>query len=267
MTLTKTPHSLGTVVRFCNPKWGRGQSANYVQNIRAGRVTAVQCILPAIAVVVFGVACFPQRRDHFSVVQGNIVRMQPYGALFRFPLEWVGNTQVTRTELRTVEKGDGEWDRQYATIVNAALPFEDCSVQAKGTESASRIQMRAYIMHRNIIDVEKRIRERGISAAKRLPTVPTDRFSAGKGLPSRVENVAARQDKVGEWDRILITSDLWFLDYGGTASVEFYVANHENWTAVLVFMYSQPTSAASGQRPPDVTRQSIQYILRSFSWP
>ena len=223
-------------------------------------------------VLVFGATSVSQSsRHHFSTLQGTTVRMQPSGASFRVPQGWT--LYLTGREIAKVKKGNQEWYSEYARIVNAALSFDDCSVQAGSGDwdaPSPTLQMRGYVINSPIDEVDDKISERGLAAAKGLPTIREDDFASGKGhregLPSSVANTAIAKDKVGQWRRILITCDLGFFDYGGTANVEFYVRTHKGWTVILVFMRSLPNKSDPGVFT-DKDAPVIQQILQSFSWP
>jgi hypothetical protein len=190
------------------------------------------------------------KQQHFSTREGRTIRMQPFGSSFQIPPDWTlddDGVVLTRTELKKVKKGREEWFTEYAKIANAALPFVDCSVQAGSQRWDSAgidgLQMRGYVVDSIGADVQKEISTKG--------------FAASKKLPSKVARGAAiKKDDFGQWRRILITSDLWYRDYGGKGNVVFYLNTHDGKTVVLVFMY-----AIEGKYVP-----TIQQILQSFSW-
>ncbi len=146
-----------------------------------------------------------------------------------------------------MKDGAGEWDTEYGKVVNAALSFDDCSVhvggEGWGAESGSfgDLQMRGYLSNLTEKQLEKQISENGFAAAAAL------RKDAGA-------HPVIERNKVGEWDRIVITYLLWYGDYGGMGHVEFYLRSLNEHTAVLVFMH------AGGQEG------TIQQMLQSFSW-
>jgi len=194
--------------------------------------------------------------SHFATRHGSTIRLSPIGASFRIPEDWLewnrqfhNNLHLSRRELEKVKEATGEWDTEYSKVVNASLPFDHCSVHvggegwgAKGV-SFGDLQMRAYVSDQSEMELEKRISEHGFTAAK---AVRKDSDAEAK--------IAA--DKVGEWDRIIITYCLWYGDYGGSGQVEFYISSFNGHTAVLVFMH------ARGAEQDKTVRQ----ILGSFSW-
>jgi hypothetical protein len=154
--------------------------------------------------------------------------MQPSGAVLQIPLSWTSEYDavvVTRPNLKKVVKGRGEWTTEFAKIVNEALPFAECSVQAWNQRWDSPgfdgLQMRGYVIDSPAEEIEKRIATQGFAAAKKLPW-----------------GAAMNEDGVGQWHRILITYDLWYGDYGGKANVQFYLTTHDEETIVLAFMYA-----------------------------
>jgi hypothetical protein len=232
--------------------FGHGCGISGPEVVRKSPIARDQRSIAAIGTVIFSLIqiCTAQgRQAHFSTLQGTTVRMQPFGYSFQIPYDWTlkyGGVVLTRPELEKAKKGKEEWYKEYATIVNAALPFGECSVQAgnqRWDSGAESLQMRGYVIESSAEEVEK-----GIS---------TQGFAAAKSLPSKVaKDGAIRRDNVGQWRRILITSDLWYGDYGGKANVDFYVNTHDGETVVLVFMYAIEGRYTS----------TVQQILRSFSW-
>src|SRR5690242_14560310 len=62
-----------------------------------------------------------EHKQHFSTREGTIIRMHPLGASFEIPQHWTARTQ--ESQLKQVRRGEGEWNTEYAKVVNAALPF------------------------------------------------------------------------------------------------------------------------------------------------
>jgi hypothetical protein len=182
--------------------------------------------------------------QHFSTSQGASVLLHPSGATLQLPIDW--GASLTTKELQGVKQGKGEWYTEYAEVINAALPFSACSLEAGRflwRQGAFRtVQMRAYVLHSTLSNIEARIATKGLTAAKALP-YPTAR------------NAFVNKEETPQWHKISIGYDLNYVDYGGKANIEFYVTTHENWTVVLVFMHS-------GTTEPDEVRQ----IINSFSW-
>jgi hypothetical protein len=103
--------------------------------------------------------------------------------------------------------------------------------------------MRGYVSRRSSVEIENNITKSGFAAARKLPL----RTASGAAL---------HKDEIRQWHRIAISYNLAYSDYGGKANVEFYVAAHEGWTVVLVFMH-----ADTGEQGP-----TIRQIVQSFSW-
>jgi len=220
---------------------------------RFERIRRLLVVVISMALVVFpfdSTGASEVKGKHFSIAEGSTIRMQPSGASFEIPLDWTkeyGAVNITPKQLENVRKGKGEWYRDYASVVNAALPFADCSVQA-GThawDSATfgGVQVRGYVLDQSANEVEERTAAKGLAAAKALPT-------------ANVRNAGITRKQSGQWHRILIVYDVSYGDYGGKANVDFYVNAHEPKTIVLVFLY-----AGEGENTPE-----IEQILKSFSW-
>jgi hypothetical protein len=132
-------------------------------------------------------------------------------------------------------------------VANAALPFSDCSVQAGKWDwrvsTFAGVTVRGYLTNRSTADIEKRIATKALSAAKALSS-PT------------IRNASLAKDEPGQWHRSLIAYDVEYGDYGGRANVDFYSAEKNGNTIVLVFMYVNMDSNLA----------TVQQILKSFSW-
>ncbi len=220
---------------------------------RFERIRGLLVALGSVALIVFpfdSTGASEGNGKHFSIVKGSTIQMQPSGASFEIPLNWTkeyGAVNITPKQLENVRRGKGEWYRDYARVVNAALPFADCSVQA-GTHAWDSgtfggVQMRGYAVESSADEIEDRIAGRGLAAAKALPT-------------ATARNATLNRNEAGQWHRILIGYEAWFSDYGGKANVDFYVNAHESKTVVLVFMYAGESDHAP----------AIGQILKSFSW-
>jgi hypothetical protein len=207
------------------------------------------------AILLFASTCFSQTRAfHFATRDGLTIRLNPGGASFRISEYWLDwdpksykNLHLTRADLESVKDGAGEWDTEYGKVVNAALPFNDCSAhlgeEGWGAQGASfgDLQMRAYISDLSEEELERRISTKGLAAAKAIRTDVAPQATLAR-------------DKVLNWTRLVIAYNLFYWDYGGTGHVEFYLNSFHGHTAVLVFMH------AGGHE------WAIEQILKSFAW-
>ncbi|MFZ0139308.1 MAG: hypothetical protein WAK89_19740 [Candidatus Sulfotelmatobacter sp.] len=183
---------------------------------------------------------------HFSTAEGRTVRMQPSGTTFEVPEGRWDGWYLDRAELDKAKGGKGEWYTEYARVANAALPFENCSVQT-GTylwnaPTFFGVTVRGYSLDSAAGEVEARIRSKALSAARHLP-----HKTAG--------NASVTESRQKQWSRLLIGYDVWYGDYGGRANVDFYVTEVEGKTIVLVFMYAGVNNNIS----------VVKQILESFS--
>jgi len=208
--------------------------------------TGIAGICAISAVMMLTTICLSESgSEHFSTWQDATIRIQPSGAFLQLPRDW--RTYLTRKEIEGVKKGKGEWQAEYANVMNAALPFPGCSLHAGqfGWDQGAflTLQMRAYVFNSDIGAVQKRIEANGFSAAKHLSS-------------KNISKVALTETDLGQWHRILIAYDVSYGDYGGRANIEFYLSSHESWTIALVFMHVDSQKNAS----------AVENILRSFSW-
>jgi hypothetical protein len=209
--------------------------------VNTGR--SLRTIAVAAFLVAFAVGQGSKQR-HFSTRQGRTIRMRPSGVSLQIPEDWDG-LYVERTELEKVKRGRGEWYREYAKVANAALPFTDCSVQAGRylwSSPGVGITMRGYVLGSSGSAIDAKVASKALAAAQALPS-PT------------VRNASLKQTEVEQWHRNLITYDVWYVDYGGRANVDFYSTEVEGNSVVLVFMYDDVRDNLA----------AVQQILKSFS--
>lgn len=188
-----------------------------------------------------------------ATIQDTTIALQPSGATFTIPQMWVewfqrhgNNLHLTRAELEQVQVGVGEWDTQFGHIVNATLPFAQCSAHLGGegwgadSVSYTDVQMRAYVGTWSLDQIRAQVEDAGVAAASTFsPEVSTD---------------FTQQDA---WQIHSLSFPLWFGDYGATAKLDFYARVVDQQTVVLVFMYSSL---------PEFQQQQINEITTSFAW-
>jgi hypothetical protein len=181
----------------------------------------------------------------YATRDGQKITLHPSGVSFRVPQQWLewnerfhNNLHLSRDELQQVRHGDGEWDKEYGNVVNAALPFADCAVHVGGEgwgregSSFGDVQMRAYISDLSDREILARIHRQAVDAARREER-PSPRLS---GLAELTPDADVTDGQEQQWRKSVIRYPLWYGDYGGMARVRFYVAPIEKETLVLVFM-------------------------------
>lgn len=167
-------------------------------------------------------------------IQGSSVTINPSQASFAVPQKWVEwnafgyHFHLTRPQIDAAARGHGEWDTEYASVVNAVLPFDRCAGHmgdagwGEQGVSFADLQMRVYDLAQPPEHVEKRIRENGFADIKRF---------TGK-------EPTLEQDLKAHWRRTKLAYNLFYGDYGGTAHVDFRVKRFGKRTLVFVFLYS-----------------------------
>jgi hypothetical protein len=169
-------------------------------------------------------------------------------------VEWYdknhNNLHLNRKELSTVRTAYGFWDKDYAEVVNAVLPFEKCvahlGAEGWGRESYSiaDLQMRIYFVEWSLGRVKGRVLDRGRRAATAI-------LRREMGL-SDAKEASVVNDNVGGWERSVVQFDIRHSDpvdeIYGTAIVEFYMRKLGGHTMVLVFMRSSPEAGADDIR-------------------
>lgn len=242
-----------------------GPDSEDVPSCEAGKAMR-SVILLGSALVSLGCSCLPPpvvQHDPWNsgeapmnrpsaVRDGTTITLRPGGATFKVPQDWLkwhrqfgNNLHLTHKQLDAVARGGGEWDTEYASVCNAALPFDRCAAhvgeEGWGKEGVSYadLQVRVYELAEAPEVVERRIREQGAADVKR--------FSGHRP--------EVKSDKDSVWRRTVLAFRLWYGDYGGTAHVDFRVRRCGGRTIVFVFMYSNYQSHA----------KTIQEILDSFA--
>ena len=171
---------------------------------------------------------------------GQRIVLRPSGVSFVIPKEWLSwfeqfhnNLHLTHQELSMVKDANGEWDTEYAKVVNSALPFEDCAAHVGGDgwgkDSVSYIdvQMRAYTTN---------LSPQQIKANIHGPAFVTARNVASHRAPSDNQSIKIEDSLDGRWTNSLIQYPVFYGDYGGLARIRFYSTERNNQTLVLVFM-------------------------------
>lgn len=98
----------------------------------------------AFVLLMFSFGCQQQLRQQASGAryasrQDRTIILHPSGAHFDIPPRWIdwfmefhNNLHLTRSELARAQKGEGEWDTEYAAVVNSLLPFDSCLAHLGG---------------------------------------------------------------------------------------------------------------------------------------
>jgi hypothetical protein len=188
-----------------------------------------------------------------AVLRGRTIELKGTGGSFQIPQAWLDwqakyreNIHLSPAELASVRVADSEWDTEYAEILNALLPFSSCVAHAggegwgKNAVSYGDVQMRGYIVEMSPKQVMKRMAKVGPSQAFRYS-----------------KKVSLTRSRFKKWQRVTLSYDLWYSDYGGTANVDVFSRVFGNQTVVLAFMY------ADSLRKP---RGEVAQIVKSFSW-
>jgi DNA-binding beta-propeller fold protein YncE len=172
-----------------------------------------------------------------SIRQGTTITAVGYGLRFEIPKAWVRwyeeneehpNLHLTSAELDEVKETEGEWDKEFALIVNAILPFNQCVAHVGGDGwgprglSYSDLQVRVYVLTTTPEEIERRARSQGIAVAANLT-----------GASPTLE-----QEQMGTWRRIAIKYFRMYLDYGATSIVDLRIQRIGNHTVAFVFIYT-----------------------------
>ena len=79
------------------------------------------------------------RAESSATIQNRTIQLKPSGAEFEIPEAWLAwhaqfknNLHLTRAELEKVKNAEGDWDKEYAEVLNAVIPFARCAVHVGG---------------------------------------------------------------------------------------------------------------------------------------
>ena len=186
-------------------------------------------------------------------LEGARVTVVPSGANFLVPEAWLvraragtSNLHLTRASLDSVRDASGEWDREYAAVVNGVLPFDSCAAHVGGEgwgragTSFADLQARLYI---GAFD----------PSLVRAAVLTTGRAAAA----AYFHPVSVDSGQTGAWARTSLRWEALYFDYGATANVEVYTKSRGQETAVLVLMFSSY---------PARQREEAALLLDSFRW-
>jgi hypothetical protein len=182
---------------------------------------------------------FTPDAGRYSTRDGRTIHLHPSDVSFQVPQEWLNwniefhnNFHLSHRELASVHVGGGEWDSEYGDVVNSALPFEYCAAHVGGEGwgrdgvSFGDLQLRAYVTDLSPDEILRRISGQAFATAAKLSS---GFFGGRKQLRTDI-------GEEGPWRRAVIQYSLDYGDYGGFASVEFYLRPAAKYQLVMVFM-------------------------------
>jgi hypothetical protein len=224
----------------------RSEDAEVRKEAKRKAFFGLRGLVSAIAAIVLVAAVYSEvdlrigDNGRFATLKGRTIELNPSHVKFQIPQDWLewdsqfhNNLHLTHRQLRSVRVGHGEWDSEYGSVVNAALPFDECAVHVGGegwgwsSVSFGDLQVRAYIATRPIDQI--------------LAAITTDGFRTAQRIAERQGGWAGTKPSLststyGKWQRVEITYPLWYGDYGGSAPINFYIRDIGQYRLALVFM-------------------------------
>lgn len=189
-------------------------------------------------------------------MSGTLVRLKDAGIEFRLPDAWLqGGTAIVDPERIQQDKdGGGEWDAEYAAVLNAAFPIREC-VALFGSEpwgaagsSYADVQMRVYVSRRPMDAVEADLIQKGVEVAKALPHCRGANY-----LRAATKESLMNPDR----RRTRILMALQYGDYGADAEVDCRLKRYGD--RIVVFAFAHTT----GKDWESDNRALIQKLLDS----
>lgn len=214
----------------------------------------------------------------FSVRDGVAIAVQLKGPTFNIPRSWVSWQEkfktalhLTRKEIDAVKDGSGEWDTEYAELVNATMNHDDCAFAGGGDGwgkdscAYGDVQMRLYVTTDAPEAIEKRLDDSGAKALRKILGAARhhDEEDPAEGAKPEVkkeeplEGFIPARDVKGTWRRSVFAFDLRYGDYGAKANVDYRIRKFGGRTVVAVFMYTDFQDQTA----------EIKGIMDSLKWP
>ena len=193
---------------------------------------------------------------------GSMLRIEPLGVELTLPPAWFGARDSTmpptcgsiirgtpdhrfvtaRPMLDSLRNADGQWDREYSSVVDSILPFGDLVAQVGpepfgrklGADCFDDLQMRVYVLptaHAWDDSVRTAPLARGLTTARRF-------FASA---------VLASTDSL-RWHVDWLHWNARYTDYGAEANVQLYSTTVQDRTLVLVFMRAAWDRGAEDQQ-------------------
>jgi hypothetical protein len=175
---------------------------------------------------------------------GTTIRALDQALRFEIPAVWARwhehnkahpSLHLTPAELDEVEEATGEWDHEFARVVNAILPFKRC-VAHVGSDgwggrgvSYADLQARAYVIIMTPEEIAARARTLGAAVVADL----TGTAATPEEEPS------------GEWQRTTLTFRRFYVDYGATAIIDLRARRYDDHTVAFAFMYTDHADHAT----------------------
>ena len=210
------------------------------------------------------------------------------GPVVLVPSSWVewhekfdNSLHCSREELDRLRNPEGEWDREFAALVDPLLPFQRCGFHGGddgwGEDSCaySDMQMRMYVVRDGLAGLQLRIRQEGAKQLARIlaPSQVARRNAMGtfgaawkehaneevddpEPTAEYLATLEPEEGRFEEWHLQDFAFPLYFGDYGATAQVCFAVRRFGDRSVVAVFCHTN----FRDQRP------RLESILRSVEW-
>lgn len=225
----------------------RSEDAGVRKEAKRKAFFALRALMITTAAIVLVVVVYSEvdlrigDNGRFATLKGRTIELYPSHVTFQIPQGWLewdaqfhNNLHLTHRQLRNVRVGHGEWDSEYGSVVNAALPFDECAVHVGGEgwgwsgASFGDLQVRAYIATRPTDQILAAITTSGFTTAQRTAE-RQDGWAAGN-------KASLSTSTYGKWQHVEITYPLWYGDYGGSAPINFYIRDIGQYRLALVFM-------------------------------
>ena len=195
-----------------------------------------------------------ENKSPYSVLEGAIVRIEPYNATFEIPESWVSYKPLSieppknlylnwqdLNELNQLDFNNGFSDEDDAQVMRSVVSFENCAAHVGsmswGNPNTGDLQAGIFVADLNSKEITERIKNQGLSKARNV-------FKTAK----------LSSENYGTWEK----QNLGVLKTGSHTllfkDIDFYYRSFDGKTVVFVFVHQSGWD------------EQIKLILDSFKW-
>lgn len=196
-----------------------------------------------------------ENNSHYSILEGNTVRIKPYNATFEIPESWLTPKIVSGDPTKNLylswqdlnELNHFDFNHRYgfnsedAQVMRSVLPFENCAAhvgdKSWGNSLWNDLQVRIFVTDLKPEEIAGRVEKQGLEKA-------TEVF----------ESASVKSGYYGQWEKRtleIIDAPTHFI-LG--KNLDFYYRSFGNKTVVVAFLHA------------DRFEKEINLILDSFKW-
>lgn len=143
---------------------------------------------------------------------------------------------VAGADLETIRVCTGEWDREFAEVLDATLPFESM-LSHSGSEPMCKGA--GYFDHHVVTYMVAQPREQVVAAIRKQGAAKVATLQSGRLGDEEVSAKWAPRFDYPGYDHVGFAYPRFYGDYGGTARVDYLARSIGAQTLVLVFLWTK----------------------------